>query len=177
MQIQNFKNNKFAEISNECVGIIETDHLMVHQGKSFIYTRNDTLNSDISVNIGMYLPVTSNVCHLLFLANGKSQYTLKIFEDAVYTGGTPITAKNRNRIYKNTLHQTLLVLNPTITNVGTELLNEIVGIGQQSGGDSRDNNEWILSPETYYLLRITSNSASNVINQLVEFYENLIEKL
>lgn len=177
MRIKNFKNNKFANVSNESVGMIETDHLMVHQGKSFLYTRKDTLSNNEVVNIGIYLSNPLKACHLLHLVHGISEYTIYLYEDAVYTGGSPLPPKNRNRIYKTTLADTALVLAPTITDEGTLLHSDNIGSGNQTGGDSRENNEWILAPETYYLLRVISNSNTNLITQIIEFYENLLENL
>ena len=97
-----------------------------------------------------------------------------LYEGAVVTGGTPITAININRNYSTTLSQSAALLNPTVTSTGTELLRQILigGSGKKAGGGDVGSPRLFLKPLTTYLFRLTNvNGTAHAAEIILEWYE------
>jgi hypothetical protein len=100
---------------------------------------------------------------------------LYIYEGTSTTGGTAFTPINRNRNYAvSNVSQVAMVINPTVTSVGTEIDAQIIpgGAGKKSSGNSAASLEYVLKPLTNYLFRLTNvNSTSHAASLQLEWYE------
>jgi len=70
--------------------------------------------------------------------------------------------------------QSAMVINPTVTSLGTELDGQIVpgGVGKKSGGGDSSMLEYVLKPLTNYLFRLTNvNGTSHAASLIIEWYE------
>lgn len=97
-----------------------------------------------------------------------------LYEGATVTGGTPLVATNVNRNYATTLSQSAALVNPTVTNTGTELLRQILigGSGKKAGGGDVGSPRLFLKPLTTYLFRLTNvNGTAHAAEMLLEWYE------
>ena len=89
------------------------------------------------------------------------------------TGGTAFTAVRRNRVIE-TASQSAVLINPTVTSVGTELDGQLIpgGTGKKAGGGGVGNLEMVLKPLTTYLFRLTNvNGTAHMAELLLEWYE------
>lgn len=96
-----------------------------------------------------------------------------LYEGSVVTGGTAITALNKNR---NSLitSQSAALSNPTVTTLGTPILSQILigGQGKKAGGGAVGSSDLILKPLTTYLFRLTNvNSTDHAAEIVLEWYE------
>jgi hypothetical protein len=97
-----------------------------------------------------------------------------LYEGAVVAGGSPLTAVNINRNYSATLSQSAILINPTVSSTGTELLRQILigGTGKKAGGGELGSPRLFLKPLTTYLFRLTNvNGTAHAAEILLEWYE------
>ena len=96
-----------------------------------------------------------------------------LYEGATVTGGTPLTAINKNR-NSLTASQSAALLNPTVTDTGTMILRQVLigGSGKKASGGQTGSADLILKPLTTYLFRITNvNGTDHVAEIILEWIE------
>jgi hypothetical protein len=96
-----------------------------------------------------------------------------LYEGSVVTGGTAITALNKNR-NSLTTSQSAALSNPTVTTLGTPILSQILigGQGKKAGGGAIGSSDLILKPLTTYLFRLTNiNGTAHAAEIVLEWYE------
>jgi hypothetical protein len=96
-----------------------------------------------------------------------------LYEGSVVTGGTAITALNKNRGSLIT-SQSAALSNPTVTTLGTPILSQILigGQGKKAGGGAIGSSDLILKPLTTYLFRLTNiNGTAHAAEIVLEWYE------
>jgi hypothetical protein len=96
-----------------------------------------------------------------------------LYEGSVVTGGTAITAINKNRNSVIT-SQSAALSNPTVTTLGTPILSQILigGQGKKAGGGAIGSSDLILKPLTTYLFRLTNvNGTAHAAEIVLEWYE------
>jgi len=96
-----------------------------------------------------------------------------LYEGATMTGGTAATAVklNRNSAISS---QSAITIGPTVTNVGTLVLKQILlgGSGKKAGGGDIGSSNLILKPLTSYLVRLTNvNGTAHAAEVIVEWSE------
>lgn len=90
-------------------------------------------------------------------------------EPTVSADGTPVSVVNHNQ--RSTNVPTCSVFDAPTTSANGVLLDPyILGTDKKAGGSERQVNEWVLKPNTYYLILITANSASNYVMK-IDWYE------
>jgi hypothetical protein len=89
---------------------------------------------------------------------GNNGITVALYEDAVYTGGTPVTPINRNRDSDNVSTATH-IMNPSVTTTGTLLETFYVNAGSTTQAE-RATDEFILKSKKKYLVSITADGGS-----------------
>ena len=97
-----------------------------------------------------------------------------LYEGAVVTGGTSLTAVNVNRNFSAVASESAALLNPTVSSTGTTLLEQILigGTGKKSGGADMSTPRLVLKPLTTYLFRLTNvNGAAHAAEIILEWYE------
>lgn len=154
--------NDALDLTGSIITIDEL-HALGHKGVIFSASAKFTLPA-------------SNVIYLTGLPNGSpvhwSSFDLKttlggvdvrLRENVVATGGTPITPVCRNR-YLSMVSEFELAALPTVTDNGDEL--DLIGIpegnvpAQDRPQSGSDNLEWVLKPETKYALEFTNLDAT-----------------
>jgi hypothetical protein len=169
-------NNSYLTSSDRPFPILDINHLRLHEGRSYnayrIYPDSAKLASGASCNIA--IAWASNVyAHLLIEASCGGDSELYIYESSVVTGGTAFTAVRRNRVIE-TASQSAVLINPTVTSVGSELVSHIIlgGTGKHSGGAGTNALEMVLKPLTTYLFRLTNvNGSAHMAELILEWYE------
>jgi hypothetical protein len=97
-----------------------------------------------------------------------------LYEGAVVTGGTSVTAVSINRNFSAVASESAALVNPTVSSTGTTLLEQILigGTGKKSGGGDLGSPRLILKPLTTYLFRLTNaDSTTHAAEIILEWYE------
>ena len=158
--------------------MVDVNHQRNHDGRAFFayktYPTSAKLAAGSSIDIVIASPsgVTPHVTVDAFCQGDAEFY---IYEGTSTTGGTSYTPINRNRNYAvSNPSQAAMVINPTVTSLGTELDGQIVpgGVGKKAGGGASATLEYILKPLTNYLFRLTNvNGTSHAAFLTLEWYE------
>ena len=142
---------------------IEQVRLIEGQAFSLGYTQTflDPLPATESIDIALAFPSGMNpIMSISGLSSGNAIGYL--YEGSVVSGGTPLTIIKRNRASTIT-SQGVAIVNPTITSLGTLVLQEILtgGLGKKGAGGEAGGNNLILKGLTPYLFRLTNADTNN----------------
>ena len=152
--------------------VIDFDHHKDHDGKAFVVTGQATLDSAGVLNLLVVTPAGPEFMHLLHQFRSTGEANLAHYEaTAVSANGTGLAEINRNRNSAN-VSGAAVYQGPTVTDAGTLLMVAHFGSGQNEGGDTRGDNEWVLKPSTNYLLRVTSEANGNDVSWYLNWYEH-----
>lgn len=155
---------------------IDINHLRLHEGRAYyaykLHPNSDKLNADTSVNIAIAWPaaVYSHAV-MTYQCGGEAEFY--IYENAATSGGTTLTLHRRNR-FLTASSQGAAVLNPTVSNVGTEIYAEFISSGQggTGAGGGGFSFEFVFNPLTTYLLRLTNvNGQAQMAEVRIDWYE------
>ena len=156
--------------------MVDVNHQRNHDGRAwFAYKMNPEsapLASASSIDIVM-ASASGVFPHLTVDALCLGNAEFYIYENAVATGGTAFTPISRNRNY-TTSSQVAMIINPTVTSLGTELDAQLLpgGSGKKSGGGDAHSLEYVLKPLTNYLFRLTNvNGTAHAAHLALEWYE------
>ena len=150
--------------------------LRLEEGKAFalgvVRSFADPLpaNQSIDIAIAFASGVTPNISISGLCAGDAIGF---LYEGSVVTGGTAITAVNKNRNSVIT-SQSAALSNPTVTTLGTPILAQILigGQGKKAGGGGIGSSDLILKPLTTYLFRLTNvNGTAHAAEIVLEWYE------
>lgn len=162
--------------SSDPLPIIDINHQRLHEGRAhFVYHLHPgsaTLAAGSSINIAMAFPEGVNAHAVFFFECGGSA-EFYAYENASVSGGTAKTIIRRNRNNPGA-SQGVAVLNPTVSNVGTEIFAEFIASGQggTASGGSGFSFEFVLDDLTSYLFRLTNTSAQAHPAELrIDWYE------
>lgn len=158
--------------------VVDVNHQRNHDGRAFFayktYPTSAKLAAGASIDIVLASP-SGVIPHLTVDAFCQGDAELYVYEGTSTTGGTPFTPINRNRNYSvSNPSQVAMVINPTVTSVGTELDAQIVpgGVGKKAGGGTGASLEYVLKPLTNYMFRLTNvNGTSHAAFLTLEWYE------
>jgi hypothetical protein len=150
--------------------------LRLEEGKAFalgvVRSFADPLPDEESIDIAIAFAagVTPNISISGLCAGDAMGF---LYEGSVVTGGTAITALNKNR---NSLvtSQSAALSNPSVTTLGTPILSQILigGQGKKAGGGAIGSSDLILKPLTTYLFRLTNvNGTAHAAEIVLEWYE------
>jgi hypothetical protein len=150
--------------------------LRLDEGKAFalgvVRSFADPLPASQSIDIAIAFAsgVTPNISISGLCAGNAIGF---LYEGSVVTGGTAITAINKNRNSVIT-SQSAALSNPTVTTLGTPILSQILigGEGKKAGGGDVGSSDLILKPLTTYLFRLTNvNGTAHAAEIVLEWYE------
>jgi hypothetical protein len=158
--------------------VVDVNHQRNHDGRAYyaykIAPDSAPLADGASINIVLASP-SGVFPHVTVDGMCLGDAELYIYEGTVTTGGTAFTPVNRNRNYAvSNQSQVAMVINPTVTSVGTELDAQIIpgGTGKKSGGGAAGSLEYVLKPLTNYLFRLTNvNGTAHAASLNLEWYE------
>lgn len=166
--------NSFLTSSDRPFPTIDVNHLRLHEGRAYyvykMFPYATGLGAGASIDIAIAWPA-GYAPHAVFDYGGSGEAEFYVYESPTTSGGTAMTINRRNRT-NATASSGAAVLNPTVTNVGTEIFSEFVPANKQGGGGQSFTFEYILSPLTTYLFRLTNvNSQSHAAHLMIEWYE------
>jgi hypothetical protein len=158
--------------------MVDVNHQRNHDGRAYFayktYPTSAKLAAGASIDIVIASPsgVTPHVTIDAFCQGDAEFY---IYEGTSTTGGTSYTPINRNRNYAvSNPSQSAMVINPTVTSLGTEIDGQIIpgGVGKKASGGTTGALEYVLKPLTNYLFRLTNvNGTSHAAFLSLEWYE------
>lgn len=162
---------------------IDTIHHEVHEGEMFHCSHTGASVSN-AASVDVLLVTGAAVeTHATWEIFAGGQVTIYLYEAPTVTEGnegTALTAYNMKRDSDNT-PDALLYHTPTVGATGsTALVNGRILPGGTNpttrvGGGIRSGAEWILAPDTLYLLRVTNTSGGTIaINLVLEWYEEAV---
>lgn len=156
--------------------IVDVNHLRLHEGRAYyaykLYPYASMLAAGASINIAMAFASGVNA-HIVYDAVCGGDAEIYLYENSVVSGGTSFTAVRRNRVI-TTASQSAILINPTVTSLGTELDAQFIagGVGKKAGGGSNFATEQVFSPLTTYLFRMTNvNGTAHMAYIHIEWYE------
>lgn len=157
---------------------VDVNHQRNHDGRAFFAYKlapdSAPLGSTASIDIVLASP-SGIFPHITVDAMCLGDAELYIYEGTVTTGGTSFTPVNRNRNYSvSNPSQIAMVINPTVTSVGTEIDAQIIpgGVGKKAGGGTAGSLEYVLKPLTNYMFRLTNvNGTAHAAYLQLEWYE------
>ena len=175
------KNNDGEQViagADAPVIMIDVNHQRNHDGRGYFAYKlapdSAPLAANASINIVMASP-SGVYPHVTINGMCLGDAELFIYEGTGTTGGTAFTPINRNRNYAvSNPSQVAMVINPTVTSVGTEIDAQIIpgGSGKKSGGGTAGSLEYVLKPLTNYLFRLTNvNGTAHAAHLQLEWYE------
>jgi hypothetical protein len=175
------KNNDGEQViagADAPVIMIDVNHQRNHDGRGYFAYKlapdSAPLAANASINIVMASP-SGVYPHVTINGMCLGDAELFIYEGTGTTGGTAFTPINRNRNYAvSNPSQVAMVINPTVTSVGTEIDAQIIpgGSGKKSGGGTAGSLEYVLKPLTNYLFRLTNvNGTAHAASLQLEWYE------
>lgn len=155
---------------------VDVNHLRLHEGRAFyLYTtRNDGNKLASGASLDIAIAFASGVsAHLIadYQCGGSAEFY--IYEGSTVSGGTAGVALRRHRA-STTATQSASIIAPTVSSIGTEIFAGLISSGQGSGGTGgvAGISEYVLSPLTTYLFRVTNRSAQAEIAHVhLEWYE------
>jgi hypothetical protein len=135
--------------------MVDVNHQRNHDGRAWFAYKINPYTSPLAdgSSINIVLASASGVFpHMTVDALCLGDAEFYIYEGTSATGGTSFTPINRNRNY-TTSSQVAMIVNPTISSVGTELDAQIIpgGSGKKSSGGTAASLEYVLKPLTNYL--------------------------
>lgn len=175
------KNNAGEQViagADAPVIMVDVNHQRNHDGRAFyaykIAPDSAPLAALASIDIVLASPA-GVYPHLTVDGLCLGDAELYIYEGTSTNGGTAFTPINRNRNYAiSNPSEVAMVINPTVTAVGTEIDAEIIpgGGGKKSGGGTAGSLEYVLKPLTNYLFRLTNvNGTAHAASLTLEWYE------
>jgi len=156
--------------------MVDVNHQRNHDGRAWFAYKiaPDSAKLADGASIDIVLAAASGVIpHMTVDALCLGDAELYIYEGTSATGGTSFTPINRNRNY-TTSSQVAMIVNPTITTLGTQIDAQILpgGSGKKSGGGAAGSLEYVLKPLTNYLFRLTNvNGTAHAASLQLEWYE------
>lgn len=169
-------NNQILNGSDAPTIIVDVNHQRLHEGRAFIawniYPDSAKLASGASADI-VLAAGPGTIAHMSVAMESSGDADFFIYEGVSTTGGTPFTPVRRNRNIASTSN-VAMVLNPTITSLGTLINQQFItgGTGKKSSGGSSGSLEYVLAPLTNYLIRLTNvNGTDHTALIELEWYE------
>lgn len=155
--------------------VIAFDHHEVHHGHSF--KLDDVQAVDTTTQKWMVTtPNTKKYAHMIFDASCTGEMSVLVTEGADRVGTTPLTPINRNRV--GTPTEATAIIHRDVsggaTDGATTIKNTRTGATDKfSGmiGESRGQNEYMLKPNTKYVIAITTYAAV-VVSLHLDWYEH-----
>jgi hypothetical protein len=154
------------------IGITYAHH-EIHSGSHFFTGNFTTLANAAVYDILFVTADTNKYAHMIFEIGTQGESMFSYYEGVTAsTNGTALVTYDRNRTTDNAAN-TLFFHTPTVTDLGVVIGAGIFGSGNKAGGSTRDSSEFVLKPNTKYLMRVTNNTAQdNWYDWFFDWYEH-----
>lgn len=161
------------DASTNSLQTITYEHHEIHSGSMFFIGSYTNLGNGAVYDILFVTPNTTEYAHMIFQIATEAEAMFQYYEGTTTSNdGTAMTTFCRNRQKDNTA-SVLFYHTPTVTSVGTLVGDGIFGSGKQAGGQIRDSQEFVLKPNTKYMLRVTNNTVTaNWYDWFFDWYEH-----
>ena len=149
--------NQMIAGSDNGLIMVDINHQRLHEGRAFI-----------AWNI-----YPGTIAHVTIAMESSGDCDFFVYEETSTTGGTAFTPVRRNRNIVTTSN-VAMVTNPTVTTLGTLINRQFItgGTGKKSAGGASGSLEYVLTPLTNYLFRLTNvNGTSHTALLELEWYE------
>lgn len=158
--------------------VLDYAHHEIHEGSTFVASYKSPDASPVADNGTVLFILTTHAlyAHIEFRAACGGDAEGELYEGTTVTAGTgaALTAYNKNRS-SLTISTVGVRRGMTIVGAGTLIENEFLpgGTGPLAvGGASTSRAEWILAPNTVYMVRITNRSGgAQPMSLAAEWYE------
>ena len=179
-------------VSGALITITQAHH-ETHEGDAFVADFLDESMADDDTIVLVFKTMTGSTmrAHMITQFSTLVGGDLKLWEGATWTAesGTSINIRNRKRgasmdssglladqAQAGFVAADVIHANPTGLNTGSAvLLQDIVAWGKKDkllAGGSRDNDEWLLKPDTQYAVVFTAEGGSNKAHVILNWYEH-----
>jgi hypothetical protein len=163
-----------------CPVSISFEHHEVHGGDSYIFTDENASLGDGSSLQYLISVGSTGAPHMIFDVVGALETVVEVYEGSTHNRGSMLSVFNRNRNSSNVNVTKIHNIGGFVANGnGTRIFINRFGIDVgggvnrvTGGGEDRSQSEWILKKDTVYLLKVTSQTASNVVSVKMEWYEH-----
>jgi len=148
--------NELLEKSNASSGGIGA----TYTGGTFLVGVNKSLTSGSSFELIISTNGEQIVMDSPIVNSNSGDLTFDLYEDTVFTGGTPVTAYNTDRNSEFVAVVTGLVVDATISDIGTQVLPTVQNVGDNNTGKATTFSlgyPTIFKPMTNYTLKVTHN--------------------
>jgi hypothetical protein len=152
--------------------IISLLQYQVHQGNAYSLAFVKDVASMGTSEVLIYTNNSVAMLHFVVNVETESESEYELFEaPTVSANGTIKAIYNRNRTSPN-ISQVDGYTTPTISGNGTQITQQHWGAGRGTGSIFQSINEWILAPDTYYLIRVTNQTNQpNQVSITLEWLE------
>jgi hypothetical protein len=155
--------------------VMEFEHHQVHEGETHRVQSAQASLGTGTVKYGITVPVFSPTVHAPHMVLAVSIYNgsakVLFYEGATFTGGSPITAYNRNRNSATT--PTTTITGGVTSTDGTLIETFYVGAGSKTAGSFRGDSEWVLKSNTIYRADLVGLVANTEAVLSFGWYEDL----
>jgi len=180
-------NRILVDASTHALLVIGYEHHEIHDGRGYVIGTYDAdLDTDDELIIAFKTPDTLRYLHVLVDVENTVAGLFEILEGATITNGTgsDLQSFNANRNSSNVSGILNIEAsptagkaskNPTITDDGTAIWQEILGATKQQGALSSGGgrHEFVLAPNTIYAFRLTGNADNGIASIDLSWYEHI----
>lgn len=135
-----------------------------YTGGTFIAGVNKSLASGTSFELIMSTADEQIVMDSPIVNSNSGDLSFTLYEGTVFTGGTPVTAYNNDRNSAFVAVIDGLVVDATVSDLGTQILPIVQTVGDNNSGQARTfalGYPTILKPNTNYALHVMHNDGQN----------------
>jgi len=160
-------------------GLVTVDHAQheLNLGQVFFasYATPDGSPLADDAAVDLLIKTASKKAHLTFSGSSEGNAELQFYEGTTTSDdGTSVTPQHMDRT-SNVPTSITTFHTPTVTAVGTLVYDRWIVAGDGGGADGgrlRSNREWILAPNTNYMVRVINRAGNNQhADASVSFYE------
>lgn len=155
--------------------MIDFDHHQLHEGETYKAINAQASLGTGTVKYGFTVATYANTIQAPHLVVAVDVYNgtvrVDIYETATFTGGSLLTANNRNR---NVATAAASTVNTGVTSTNGTLIDSFyAGGGAKTAGDNRQGSEWVLKSNTIYRIDIIGQVANTAAVVSFNWYEDL----
>jgi len=160
-------------VSNNLITIARVHH-ETHEGELYDADHNFTAIADATSVYVAWTTPSGVYPHISYEVSASGDCTVVLLDGLTYSGGTAITAFNRNMNYADKTG--VFVHTPTSPTGGTEKFPWFIPAGGKKGGSGGyDFPEKIYEPNTLYALKVTNISGGAInVGVSIAYYESVI---
>ena len=175
VKILNPKTGKALAVddTDNVLPVIEYTHHEIHEGNFFTCYYVDA-DFDIADTVSLLISVAEKPAHMTFLVRAGKDTTVTLYEGVTHTALVEQTMTCNNRV-RATVPTTRISTRNSDGSDGTAIWSTTFGIGANPTvartEDSRDQNEWVLRPNTKYQLVVSTGTDNSSLSIQIHWYE------